>query len=913
MQSTRRLAKSQQRLPKPTGRNSSVYTPSFNNVEQKQMAVPAGNDPRLLKSMSFRNAGSMGQNLLAGQQGPMSGLMINANFQNQDEGKAIPRLGLRRNMSGNNLLGNMNPVMATGPGNMVRSTSARSMMGISPKNLNNNDAFRNNSMRSLRPGLVRTSSQPRIHGNNDTRAAQQQAPRLMRGTSARHIGSNTALMNSSMPSQSQRQGLMKMASQKNVGTNNALLNHNSMHSRPPGSTRASQLQRSRDVSNGLLNNSKHCDPKRMKNEPEQSHIGMGKKRWLAVDSVSALSGLSGDDSVVSRRSRNRVLAQSLADQIYSRSRHGDIQSVVSSGDPPGLDIKHLKNYRKERFSDDCSYNTTGDDQEIFITPNDPPDMFEGDQSYSESTMYESESHEENYESFESDYDRRTVYSDDDSSDSSFDEDDKYYYKMLLSGDSLSSDSYSRESGGSLSDSSVTSGSSVTGQIKSMNTDRSCSRFSSDLAFEYDQEIDPPKRTSSFTKTEWVRDYESESASDDDDDDDDDDSKNGVGATSQQEHIGWLARQISNRKLIIDEKSCSHSMDPKGTSIAGDHDSSSINSESDSDLEDIFFASTNPRHSVNLVPVVKNRREVMRADRDIFDENSSLQSESDYIVNSETSDDEVSSLAKIEILGLDDRTLTTDSMSQEIPFVVISKRAAANNGYKDSDSLLSSPKCEMEQKISRTKSETESEKGEIDSLENSKRQKSASKSSKKKEHPSSSVSTKKIRKKKQSKKRKKKKGADECKKNNAPREEISSKVKRPVNEPGTSRNTAQKKKSKTKKSKNEATKSKSSKKKNIAEGNIKKDSDKTKTDGILPSTSAKGKKPRKSTTKTAKLKDGTSKKPKKKTKVRSKTSSTNKQKPKPAKNSSSRYSDEKVDLEDESVFNLIDKLKKYELD
>ena len=338
--------------------------------------------------------------------------------------------------------------------------------------------------------------------------------------------------------------------------------------------------------------------------------------------------MSDGASVISSHTR-RSSHQTLADQIYSRSLAEDTQSVVSCRtlDPPGADSQHLTEYLSEQYSDDdSSYDTFGDDQESYVelcdededefsVRSDPPNAITSSKSevYEDSEDSENSDIEETMYSDESSCPTSGFDFDDEDDDDDDDDDNKYNCKMRLA-----TDRHHLDVGGSPPG---TSSGLVGRQNDEENSRKPTSRFSSsDISFEYDHEIGPPKRTSSFkaeklaSSAEPVRSKEisppkrtSSFKAKEISSAEPVRSKGNDSTVIDQEESSlesprnWLAQQISRQKTTGLKASSnsldpgatknepqSHSLEPTSTIIEPQNDASSRNSEFDSDLEEFAY-------------------------------------------------------------------------------------------------------------------------------------------------------------------------------------------------------------------------------------------------------------------------------------------------------------------------------------
>ena len=948
--------KSRSRQPLMSQKSSTLN--SEHNM-QMQITVPLRNNAQAMQpSTSVRNTG---QAFFPGQQSPASDLMAFNNSLLNHQGQGQRMVGIPG--GNNNLQGNIkNPQqhVPSGPGNMMRSMSGRSINTFatfsSPQvqrdrsNPNQNGIaqsprkprhaiMRGNSQRSLgnannllpdntsiqRQGLMRAGSNRSLGnplqrpgltraGSNRSLGNPLQRPGLTRAGSNRSLGNSDALRNTPINSQRtgfmngapkgnlgnnndglpnppmnyQQSGMIRIGSRNNLVNNNTLLNNKSMHSQRPGVIRVSS-QRSLGNNNALLNaaSSAQYNPNMRIENPQQSYIGTKssqrsmnstKPTFIAGDSVMPMSGVSVDTSVMSSRSLRSSPPQSLVDQIYSRSRHSDTQSLASCetyGDPPGVDSNHFSNKKRSKaYSEDASYKKFQDDQESYVTSNDPPDMFDDDRSYRDVTRDKPDPDEGSRRSYESSDDRQSFYSEDGSVVSNFDDDDKNIYTRPLSRKTANDDDYRRESEGSVSADSVSSDSSISrGQRNERAPEKSPSRFSSELAFEFDREISPPERTPSF-KYRKVADSNKK------------DKDDVVATAPQQEPLSWLAQQISTRKLT-DMNVSSPLLEPAGAITDDQADSYSKNSTFESNYDDII-ASDGIGHSSNILGMSRDYKNSERGHKSVLNQYSD-------VLKYSISDELLISSAS---------TTNSDSMTQEVPFVIMSRQGAEKDLYPDVDSLLSSPEDDDESTTTnpRTRVAIKNKKKRNDTLIQTRMEKLSPRSLKKKSHSGESSRTEKQSKKKHSKKTANKK--------NGWNDDVSKEVKKRTKvKKCTSRDTSKEERSK---KKNMDMKVKSSKKKKDTRKRRNKDSDETTTNDGSAARSldpSELEESQKSAARVNLKSVGTEnwiseyEMPKKETRESSRT---------PLTGNTVKREDEKAGFEDQSVMNLIHKLKSFEL-
>jgi len=347
-------------------------------------------------------------------------------------------------------------------------------------------------------------------------------------------------------------------------------------------------------------------------------------------------------------------------------------------------------------------------------------MFDDDRIYSDVTDDESVLEEPTKVKYE----RQVFYDEDDSKDSSFGEGDMYNYKIRLSKNTgkADPDPCGQECGESVSGASISSGSCGVGGRNETSVGKSSSRFSSDLAFEYDDEIAPPQRSPSVSQARVKNPKKKEN-----------DKKNKSAVESEaprQESLNWLAQQISNRKLT-DTCVGSRSLEPEGASTDGQIDSVSKNSAFFSNVETVGDDTVG--YNGTNVNVRKDLRQPR--DKTELDEMSSLPSEIDYVLKYEASDMMMPSSAKIKVHGSDNSTTTTDTMTQEVPSVIVSMNEVVSDSYSDSDSdsLFSSSDDESSTKSPRQRVAYRNEKKRDNPLLDKRHGKSTSLPLKKRNH------------------------------------------------------------------------------------------------------------------------------------------------------------------------------------
>ena len=828
--------------------------------------------PGIMRGNSQRSLGNANNLVLDKASIQRQGLMRAGS--NRSLGNPLQRPGLNRAGS-NRSLGN--PLQQR-PG-MTRTASNRS--------LGNSDALRNTPINSQRTGFLNGAPKGTLGNNNDrlpnTPMNYQQSGMIRIGSQNNLVNSNALLNSKSM--YSQRPGVMRGSSQRSLGNNNVLLNAASSAQYNPN-MRSENLQLSYIGMNNAQRSMSSTKPTSIAGDSVLVMSGVS----IHGNSVMSTSGVSVDTSVMSTRSLRSSPPQSLADQIYSRSRHSrqsDTQSLASYGtygDPPGVDSNHFSNKKRSKaYSDDVSFKTFQDDQESYVTSNDPPDKFDDDQSCRDVTRDKPDPDEGSRRSYESSDDRQSFYSEDDSVVSNFDDDDKNSYTKPLSRKTADADDYRQESGGSVSADSVNSDSSR-GRRNKRAPGKSPSRFSSDLAFEFDREMSPPERTPSF-KYRKVADSNKK------------DKEDVVAKAPQQEPLNWLAQQISTRKstdmnvssqslepagAITDDQACSYS--ENSTS----EDSYSKNSTFENNYDDII-ASDGIGHSSNILGMLRDTNASKRGHNAVLNQHSDLPSELDYVLKYSISDALLISSAS---------TTTTDTMTQEVPSVILSRQGPEKDLYSDVDSLLSSPEDEDESTTTnpRTRVAIKYEKKRTDSLIQTNMEKLSPRSSKKKSHSGESSRIEKKSKKKYSKKTANKK--------NGRNDEVSKEVKKRA-----IRDTLKEERSK---KKNMDLKMKSSKKKKDARKRRNKDSDEATTNNGSAARSldpSELEEPQKSAARVYLKSVGTEswiseyEMPKKDTRESSRT---------PLTGNTVKQGDEKTGFEDQSVMNLIDRLKSFEL-
>ena len=607
---------SHQQSTRSMGQQPSTLNPSFRGQEQiMQMSIPPRNPP-LIRSASARSLGGTVQTFFPGQQYPKSGVLINQPFVNQgQQSTEIP---------GRNVGGTQNPRISVGPGHMMRSMSGRSInsyslgqvqfnrpsqgvnvqspiemsphteMKNSQISQGNKSGAYNGNLRNVlshspvylqQSGVMNTSSNGNM-GNNDVRLKTRmcfEQPGLIR------LGFQNDLINNK-PLNSQGPELMRVSSQRSLGNINALLNTPSMQSNP--NVRMDSTQQPLVRMNNL-------------------NMDINRTSCSSTDSVLVMSGASENVSLLSSKSRRSEPQETLADQIYSRSQNRleDTQSFGTIDDPPVEDCNRWD--RDEIYSDDSSYDSFRDSRKSSV--DDPPDMFDDDQSYSD--VSRDESKRDKYdESFRSTDDEQNFYDEEDSNVSGFNE------------DSL----------GSMSDDSSRS---FRGQKYGKRTGKSPPGFSCD----YGEEADPSENDVYSKK----RDIDKKKRIDD------------VATATRRSSMSWLAQQISIRKSI-DTNAGSRNLEPEGTSTIGRKE----------------FSLKDPEASDagGILNMLKDNDELTREEKP----------ELGYILKHKVGDTVLHSV-KVGILRSDDSTTTTDTMTREVPSVILSIKDDAYDSFSDSNS------------------------------------------------------------------------------------------------------------------------------------------------------------------------------------------------------------------------------------
>jgi hypothetical protein len=656
--------------------SSSNLNGSSNNLEQ----IPIPARPRLMKSNSFQMT----------RQDLSDKSISGTSFHNNNQRQTVSRAGLMRNASARNLTP-VNRISSLGNSLHLPPNNDNVQRPTLARNLSNRSMMSTNQMPGQQP-LNRSTSGNESLGNSlhlPPNNDNVQRPAMARAMSNRSIIS-TNQMPGQQPlnrSTSQRYPSNANANAGN-GNNNALLSTSTHSAMRLGSQQAlptetnSQLYR-RSHSEDLLRNG---NAETMTNNvAQQSQNGMVNSQWAdhnkGPPSVvgGSMSVMSDGSSIIT--SHTRKSHQTLADQIHSRSLIEEMQSVVScrSLDPPGADSQHLTEYLSDQYSDDdSSYDTFEDDEESYVelcdedeeefsARNDHPNAVTSSKSELYEETEDSEESEESNAGDDSSYTSMYNSSDDDDDD---DNDNKYNYKMRLA-TNMHLDAGSSPSG--------TSSGLVQEQNNEEDSRKSTSRFSSDISFEYDQEIGPPKRISSF-KAEKLSSAEPVHSKEKDNDN--------VVIDQEESSLGsprnWLAQQISRQK-ITDLNASSNSLEPKATNIElrspslepedtkidPQNDSSSSTSESvcdpstsefDSDLEDFaakesmeqngnsrsYSANTRKHSSIDIdAPEALNTKSgVLRADERVTTSTDQL---SQIAISSPSKDDMTmkSSITKIE--------------------------------------------------------------------------------------------------------------------------------------------------------------------------------------------------------------------------------------------------------------------------
>ena len=157
-------------------------------------------------------------------------------------------------------------------------------------------------------------------------------------------------------------------------------------------------------------------------------------------------------------------------------------------------------------------------------------------------------------------------------------------------------------------------------------------------------------------------------------------KNGdISSSRKQASMGWLAQQISARKLS-DKKSASRNLEPEGASSTRNDIPSKGPKAPDADG---FNGSV---CDIQLDASFRRRKSE-------YGEHSSLSSEDAGCTSKKK-------VLKAGIVRSDDSTDTTNTMSREVPSVIVSVQAGMQDSFSDSDSFLSPLHDESHRRISK---------------------------------------------------------------------------------------------------------------------------------------------------------------------------------------------------------------------
>ncbi len=724
LQQPQRYLSSRQQSMRSLGQKSPNPISSFHNQDQMQSPIPSRNNPQAMLSTSIRSMGSTGPSFLPGQQYQTSGVLLN---QGQGQSQRLNRT------SGQNVEGQTNPRFHIGPGHMMRSLSGRSINSYSSGQVQLHRASQNINMSPLQgsPNMMLDNSQrslgftcrtfnvgqgnalpsPSVYvqqpasmnksvrsmgGNIETPMSSQmnrQHPGVIRGASNRTLGVNDGQHQNGM--HPQQPELMRLVSQKSSVNNNSMINGNALDSQCPGLIRGSS-QRSLGHNKALHNSSSlHVNPSvRMDTigqsvpQTKNSHLAemriapssipgeavmmhpatlentsaMSSKTSAMTSKISAVSSKSK-----SSKSRRSSPPETLADQISSRirSRQGDTQSVGTFDDPPGEDSNRWGRKIDELYSEDSSYDSYRDHRKTY---SDPPDKFDNAQVYSDVSGDESEPIKRKNDSFRSTDDHHDFYKEDDSHDSAFDEGFQQKYNVRVAKTTIHSDNYKRRSSASES-----SSGSFRCQKNGYRNSKASSRLASKLESEHNEQMDPPEIESSFRSERYVDSCKS-----------DKDPKNhldNVAAPAQQTSLGWLAQQISMRKAK-DASTGSRSLEPQGASL----------NLIDSLSRDAVGRDADGAGCSNIYDILDDDDASRREDRSVSDDNSSLSSANNSVLRRKISDAVMASV-KIGKRRSDNSTTTTDTMTQEVPLVIVGGEDDRHDFCTDSDSFLSASENE----------------------------------------------------------------------------------------------------------------------------------------------------------------------------------------------------------------------------
>ncbi len=669
--SHRSLLLQKQHSTRSLGQISANLNSSFRSQHQMQTPVTPGNKQTLTRSSSSRSLGGGGQTVLPGQHYPMA----NQIPVNQSQSQRIAEF------HSNNVEGNQTPRIQVGPGHLTRSVSGRSLasgqllLNRSTRNLSvqpplevspgamieNSQIIQGTKDRGYRPslrnalpsppvyaqqaGVTSMASQNILVGNQDVSMGSQR-PGLMRTTSKGNVIASDVLLKSGM--RPEQAGLIRTASQKgfiyNVPLNSPL----------PDLRRVSS-QRSLGNSNAFnssdLNTRKdstHQSVIRNQNQHRQDLPSMssvtGDSVVVVPDMMENISNLSSSrrGSLLSTRSRLTLPPESLADQIYSRSqsRHGDAYSQGTSYDPPGEDSFRWDGRSVGMYSDDLTCDSYRSDRKSCLT--DPPDMYDESRIYSDISEDELERDKSN-ESFRSKDDRRDL----------FDEEDSYGNRIYE--DELASVSHG-------------SSSSYPCKKHRKRSGKPSKR-------------EDPVETESANKSERAMRSKKR----------DTNKKNGdIASTAKRPSMNWLAQQISARKLA-DTKSASRNLEPEGASTTR-KDVSAMGTKAP-DADGFSGSICDIQHDASF-----------RRQKAEHDEHSSLSSEGAGCTSSKKVRDPVSYSVKAGIVRSDASTNTTNTMSREVPSVILSVQTGMQDSFSDADFFLSPLHDESHRRISKKRHE-----------------------------------------------------------------------------------------------------------------------------------------------------------------------------------------------------------------
>ncbi len=635
--SHRSLLLQKQQSMRSLGQMSTNLNSLFHSPHQMQTPITPGNNQMLMRSSSSRSLGGGGQTIFHGQQYPMA----NQALVNQSQ------------PHGHNIEGSQTPRIQIGPGHLTRSMSGRSLNSFASGQVQLNRSTRNLNVQSpleVSPGTMLGKSQL-SQGTKDGKyrpslpnalpgppVYAQQAGVMNMPSQNILIGNQDIVLNSSM--NSQRPGFVRSASKGNVMASDMILksgmrpdlaglvrmasqkgfvNNKPLNSPRPDLRRVSS-ERSLGNGNAFNTSSIHSNPNmridsnhqpmiRNQNQLQSVPSVTGDSVLVVPDMMENISNLTSSrrGSQLSTRSRRSSPPESLVDQIYSRSQ-GRHGDAHSQGNT--YDPPGEDSFRWDgRSVGMYSDDLTYDSyrSDRKSYVADPPDMYDKSPIYSDISGDELD-RDKCDESCRSTDDRQDIFDEEDLYGSRFNEGD------LGSVSHSSRSSYRRQEHGR----------------RSRKSSKRGDPIDSDL-------VNKPERA--------IHSKERDSKKKNDD----------VTSAQKQPPMNWLAQQISTRKLA-DTHSISRHLEPEGASTI---------------REDISSSKSKKSHDAGgfsgSVCDIQDDSSVQRHKSEIDGHGNLLSKEVGH-VSTKKPRDPVSFSVRVRS---DDSTNTTDTMSREIPSVILS--------------------------------------------------------------------------------------------------------------------------------------------------------------------------------------------------------------------------------------------------